>query len=591
VSAGRPAKTLAQRVADRSFVAHRHRNLLDGPLVSDPALREIQSCYQQAAGDLPAQRKLAREFAAALVDRPKATLLEQVREMSFAEFCRRVLGFELAAFQQEWTDELARLHPDGRRVYRLAVLGVGRGAGETWLSAALALFELLRRTDAPSVLLSASVKDQGELAYNFISRWVRASDELRSAVTLTKRELVVPETEGKLRVLSSLGDAAFGETPSVVVCDELHVWKKDQHHTLWEALVSGLGKRRDALMIAITTAPSSSASLLATVLDRELAKLMLEQRGDCLRVVRDEDAAVLTWWYGAPVDADLDDEDVWRRCTPQPWKTMHELRFERGALSDEAFSRLILNRPTVDDEDALIKTAVWDACRDDLLEPPAGSRIHIGIESSFGSSTCAVSWLWLAPDGRVVIRSRVFATESEPTAAHERTPGDRIDLGPVEGLLGELAKRFEVHSVAYDTLELRLDPQVLRDQYGLSVEPVRSGSIEQQEASRRLYALIENRELAHDGDPVLQAHMLGTRGRWDSHERLKVYRAQQHMKVDAWYATVAALAWLPDSASRYEDNEVRVLGFLDDDFNIVSDDGRDLYRLVDGERVSLPTTE
>jgi hypothetical protein len=42
----RPAKTLQERVRDRSFLARRHRGLLAGPLVGSERLREIQQRWQ-----------------------------------------------------------------------------------------------------------------------------------------------------------------------------------------------------------------------------------------------------------------------------------------------------------------------------------------------------------------------------------------------------------------------------------------------------------------------------------------------------------------------------------------------------------------
>ena len=52
----RPAKSLQERVRDRSFLARRHGGLLAGPLTNHPELREIQAAYQAAETDR--QRRL-----------------------------------------------------------------------------------------------------------------------------------------------------------------------------------------------------------------------------------------------------------------------------------------------------------------------------------------------------------------------------------------------------------------------------------------------------------------------------------------------------------------------------------------------------
>jgi hypothetical protein len=60
----RPTLTLAERVAAGSFVARRHRDLLDGPLLDGPpALRQLQLRFQRA-GSGREKRRIGRLFAA-----------------------------------------------------------------------------------------------------------------------------------------------------------------------------------------------------------------------------------------------------------------------------------------------------------------------------------------------------------------------------------------------------------------------------------------------------------------------------------------------------------------------------------------------
>ena len=57
----RPAKSLKERVRDRSFLARRHAGLLAGPLADHPELRDIQVAYQAAETDRQ-RRLLALDF-------------------------------------------------------------------------------------------------------------------------------------------------------------------------------------------------------------------------------------------------------------------------------------------------------------------------------------------------------------------------------------------------------------------------------------------------------------------------------------------------------------------------------------------------
>jgi hypothetical protein len=58
---GRPKKGLAQLVADRSFLARRHAELLAGAPVDDPTLAALQLLYRQA-GDDRQRRRVALQF-------------------------------------------------------------------------------------------------------------------------------------------------------------------------------------------------------------------------------------------------------------------------------------------------------------------------------------------------------------------------------------------------------------------------------------------------------------------------------------------------------------------------------------------------
>ena len=53
-------------------------------------------------------------------------------------------------------DEFYKRDEEGRRIYRLGVLGVPRGNGKSPLAAGLGLYELLTRRDSPDALAHVS---------------------------------------------------------------------------------------------------------------------------------------------------------------------------------------------------------------------------------------------------------------------------------------------------------------------------------------------------------------------------------------------------------------------------------------------------
>jgi hypothetical protein len=67
----RPAKTLLQLVAGRSFMARRHRDLLAGPTLPDVELAQLQARFAAAAGEAE-RRAVAVEFERFVRGRPDA---------------------------------------------------------------------------------------------------------------------------------------------------------------------------------------------------------------------------------------------------------------------------------------------------------------------------------------------------------------------------------------------------------------------------------------------------------------------------------------------------------------------------------------
>jgi hypothetical protein len=75
---GRPRKTLEQLVADGSFLARRHGELLAGEPLDDPVLSALQQLYRQAGDDRQRRRvalqfeKVCRAASPAVVGEPDA---------------------------------------------------------------------------------------------------------------------------------------------------------------------------------------------------------------------------------------------------------------------------------------------------------------------------------------------------------------------------------------------------------------------------------------------------------------------------------------------------------------------------------------
>jgi phage terminase large subunit-like protein len=356
-------------------------------------------------------------------------------------------------------DEFYKRDEEGRRIYRLGVLGVPRGNGKSPLAAGLGLYELLTRRDSPDVFCAAGSREQARIVFNFARSFVETGP-LLDVVRVGRNELIYPDGTGSMRVVSADGSLQFGHSVSCAIVDEAHVFATQKHQDLWEAFETALHKRLDSFLLAITTAGSDRTSLLGRLVESSLAQLSLE-RQDGLTVGRDEENGVLLWWYAAPDTAELDDEATWRAANPASWVDLRDLRRQRNSpgTSESAFRRLHLNQWTYA-EDVWITPARWAACRSEN-EIPERAEVFVGVDASFSGDATAVAWAWKNDEGTILVRAQIWSALEE-TPAHVHVAGGHINLEAVEDFVTALGQRYRVREVVYDPAFFAARPRSCR---------------------------------------------------------------------------------------------------------------------------------
>jgi phage terminase large subunit-like protein len=558
----RPAKSLAEHLRDGSFRARRHHALLSGQLVESRKLRKLQTGYQAASTERE-RRAWALDFEQAATRIEKAQALEESPETDeltvadfFARYFRHSKGplagcpFVLEPWQRAFVDEFYRRDEDGRRIYRLGLLGVPRGNGKSPLAAGLALHELVTRTDSPDVFAAAASRDQARIVFNFARSFVE-SGELLELVRVGRNELVCPERLGSMRVLSADGALQYGHSVSAAIVDELHAFTSGKQEELYLALETALHKRVDSFMLGITTSGYDRETLLGRLFEGALAGLELERPHECLTIGRDEESGTLLWWFAAPDTADLDDEQLWRAANPASWVDLRDLRRQRHRPggSEAAFRRLHLNQWTAGEE-VWITAERWAACLDVDEEIPEDADVFVGVDASWTNDATAVAVAHKLEDGRVVLRCHVWSALAE-TEAHTRVYGGRIDFGAVEDFIGSLAQRYRVREVVFDPDFFARSAELLSEQ-GLMVAPIDQRSRAMREAYSQFYEAVGACQVAHDGDAVLTAHVTAAAATLDEYGSWKVRKKRQTRKIDGLVACVIAFSRAAREPARRE---------------------------------------
>jgi phage terminase large subunit-like protein len=563
----RPAKTLQERVRDRSFLARRHGGLLARPFVDVPELREIQVAWQAATSDRE-RRALALDFERALrTVRSDVAPVGGRRGMTAkapADFFSRCLvhtkgpaagtPFRLEPWQRRFAEEFSRVNGDGERIYKRGLLGVARGNGKSPVAAGLALRELVCAQDEPDVILAAAARDQARVVFEY-ARGLLASGPLADVLQVGRHEIRNPLNGGVLRTVSADGFVAHGLNPSAVIIDELHAWNTNKQHELFDALDTAVHKRPGAFWLVITTAGHDKTSLLGRLYANMLAALELEEKPSFV-VGRDEFNGVLLHWYGAAEDADADDRKLWRAVNPASFVTTEALRKQRNSpsMSRSTFARLHLNAWIAPEAQRWIATDSWERLAG-KVDIPEGAIVFVGADGSRSYDTTAVAWAAKAPDGRIYVDCRVFSVRDD-VPHHVLHAGGTIDFGDVEGFLLELASRFDVREVRFDPRFLERSMEVLAVRLpGSAVAPVEPYTNAHRQALAALERAVLEGTLRHGGDPAVSQQVLAAAcDRFDNGDPRRLRKLDRTRPIDAAVALALALqgATIEAPASVYD---------------------------------------
>jgi phage terminase large subunit-like protein len=240
-----------------------------------------------------------------------------------------------------------------------------------------------------------------------------------------------------------------------------------------------------------------------------------------------------------PEGADLEDEKIWRAVNPAGWLKTAELRrqLHDAGLGELEFRRLHLNQWTKTRE-AWLPAGCWNGLRSDA-RIPEGAPIYVGVDAAIHHDTTAVCWAHRLEDGRILLRAHVWAAATD-AVAHQHVPGGAISLAAVEEFIRDLARRYQVREVAYDPHYFQRSAELL-DQHGLTMVEFLQASGPMADAYQGFYQLAREGRLAHDGDPVLAAHIEATAAR-KSERGWKLSKLTNNRRIDAAIAAVLAVA-------------------------------------------------
>ncbi|MGE3643239.1 MAG: terminase large subunit [Beijerinckiaceae bacterium] len=460
----------------------------------------------------------------------------------------------------DWQERIVRkiygpCHADGRRIVRTVVCLLPRGNRKTSLGAALALLHQIgpERINGGQVILAAADQKQARIAFEEAAGITRQDSRIESRLQYLdyRNRIVHPKSGGVMEAISCDAGTQHGRTPTFVLADELHAWKK---RDLWDVLRTGLVKVPGSLLVVITTAGRGQDNVAHDIVDyaRKVAKGEID------------DPATLPILFETPADADWRDETIWHAVNPglaNGFPDIEGLRqlareAESRPADREAFRQLHLNVWLDHSSDPFVEMSIYDHGNAPIDESELdGLPCYLGVDlSSNGDLTC-VSACWRAPD-RYIVRPYFFCPADNLRLRQDRdgvpyplwseqgfitaTPGNVVDFRAVEERIRDLCAEYDVREIAFDPhLARNMLNNLLDDGYP-AVE-MRQGWITMAPAIKELERAIIGNEFQHGGHPVLRWNFSNIAVETDKAGNKSFHKGKSKDRIDGAVATAMAV--------------------------------------------------
>lgn len=457
----------------------------------------------------------------------------------------------------------------GRRRFREAYVEVPRKNGKSLWFAGLGVGGLTWEGEhGAEIYCGATTEKQAWEIFKPAKIICDKLPELRKkyGVSVNAKTIVINSNGSKFEPL--IGDPGDGASPSVGIADEFH-----EHDTSdqVDTVITGMGARDNPLMLFITTAGANMGG--PCYAKRDDVKAILSG------TVKDDNVFGIIYT--------LDEDDQWDTVEAQKKANPNfgisvDPEFLKGQLAQArrsaekqvAYKTKHLNL-WVGAKAAWMNMLAYQACRKKNLDINKfkGQRCFIAVD--LASRVDVASKIVLFPPNEISKKFTVFATHYLPEETildntrykqwHaggylNSTGGNTIDFDFIEDDLLKDCETFEVDEIGYDPFQATQFSTHMVD-LGLPMVEIRPTVLNFSEPMKELEALILNKDIQFDIDPVLMWMFGNVVAKLDKKDNIYPDKEQDKNKIDGVVALIMCMNRVihhrPFEGSMY-DNKVMV---------------------------------
>ncbi len=477
---------------------------------------------------------------------------------------------------EEWQKRIIRIvfgwvRPDADRPgewvrrFRTAYVEVPRKNGKSLLASGIGLYLLVADQEAGAEVYSFATKeDQARLLWVEACKTVNKSDLLKRHVKALADSITFDAGGGFFKPLGSDSDTQDGLNPSAGIADELHAHKT---RGMWDVIQSGMGARREPLMLAITTAGVFRPESIGWEKHDYAAKV--------LDGVFDDDGFFA--FIASPDEGDDHFSDLALQKANPNWgisvkPTWLRERAEEARALPSALNEYLCKHLNVWSQQATawLSLEAWRGCDPSPLPAAEFERrlegraclggldlsskldltaLVLEFETERGRELVCRFWL---PEERVAEEERRGRTHYAQWAREgwlKTTEGSAIDYDFIKEELREMTRRFRVRELAFDPWGSQKLVNDLVKEGIASLEPTDGkpvmvecgqGFKSLSEATKDFEVSVVTKKLKHNGHPVLRWCANNVVVQVDEAGNVKPNKSKAAGKIDGIVAAIMA---------------------------------------------------
>ncbi len=538
--------------------------------------RWIKAASERFLNDLKASRERNSTYVYSRDHADTAVGFIQLLPHIKGEFARRNESLILEPWQIFLTCNIFGFvrRADETRRYRRALITVARKNGKSSYASAVGLYMLCADEEAgPEIYALATTRDQAGIVFSDARAMVRKSPKLEEYYGVEAGALAIFRNSAHGTFKPLPGDPGDGTNPHCAIIDEYH---EHQSPRAYDAMYSGMGARRQPLILVTTTAGYNRAGPCYQM--EAYSKKVLN--GDI------DDPSLFAALYTLDDGDQWTDSRVWVKANPNLGVSVSRDNLEEACFEAQNNSVKQVNFLTkrmnlwVNAGTQWMDARDWNACADESLqlEDFAGYPAYLGLDLASKIDLCALEIL--IQDGGRWVRFGKYYLPEEPvqtgagnTHAHyyawsldgrlTLTPGNITDYGFIKQDIGDLCALLDVQAVAFDPFQgAQLSSELLAA--NIPMIETRMTVLNLSQPMKELHAWVKGRKIAHDGCPVMAWQMSNVVAHLDAKENIYPRKEVPDNKIDSVVALILAVsrAMLGEPVSTesvYEDRPLLVL--------------------------------